>query len=112
MPSLYDAVAYHANTRYPGKLALITEADGSRTYAELADRSARLGYALHHELGIGTAERISIWMHQRPEWIETMLAAAAVGLSTVAANPQWTDPEYEYVLGHSRSRVIVCDEDR
>ncbi len=51
-------------------------------------------------------------MHQRPEWIECNLGAAAAGISTVGANPQWTDGEYSYVLEHSGSKVIVCDEER
>ena len=112
MPTLFDAVAHFADNGYPEKIAIITEADGSRTYGELADRSARLASALHEQLGLEAADRISIWMHQRPEWIECNLGAAAAGISTVGANPQWTDGEYSYVLEHSRSKVIVCDEER
>ena len=112
MPTLFDAVAHFADNGYAEKIAIITEADGSRTYGELADRSARLASALHEQLGLEAADRISIWMHQRPEWIECNLGAAAAGISTVGANPQWTDGEYSYVLEHSRSKVIVCDEER
>jgi acyl-CoA synthetase (AMP-forming)/AMP-acid ligase II len=112
VPTLFDAVAHYADDQYPEKLAILTETDGTRTYGELADRSARLGCAFHDRLGIEPGQRISIWMHQRPEWIETSLAAAASGISNVAANPQWTDAEYEYVLRHSGSRLIVCDEER
>jgi acyl-CoA synthetase (AMP-forming)/AMP-acid ligase II len=109
--TLYDAVAHYADTRFGEKLAIITELDGSRTYGELTDRSARLAHALTDRVGIAPGSRISIWMHQRPQWIETSLAAAAAGLSYVAANPQWTDAEYEYVLRHSGSRLIVCEEE-
>ena len=112
MPTLFDAVAHYADNAYTEKLAIITESDGSRTYGQLADRSARLAWALHEQLGLEAADRISIWMHQRPEWIECNLAGAAAGISTVGANPQWTDREYSYVLEHSRSKVIVCDEER
>jgi acyl-CoA synthetase (AMP-forming)/AMP-acid ligase II len=110
--TLFDAVAHYADSGYLHKLAIITESDGSRTYGELADRSARLAWALREQLGLEAADRISIWMHQRPEWIECNLGGAAAGISTVGANPQWTDAEYSFVLEHSRSRVIVCDEER
>jgi acyl-CoA synthetase (AMP-forming)/AMP-acid ligase II len=112
MPTLFDAVAHFADHAYPEKLAIISECDGSRTYGELADRSARLAWTLQEQLGLEAGDRLSIWMEQRPEWIECSLGGAAAGVSTVGANPQWTDGEYAYVLEHSRSKVIVCDEAR
>jgi acyl-coenzyme A synthetase/AMP-(fatty) acid ligase len=112
VPTLYEAVAHYAEAAYPEKLALLTESDGSRTYGELADRSARVAWAFYEQLGLEAGDRVSIWMHQRPEWIECTLGGEASGVSTVGANPQWSDGEYSYVLEHSRSKVIVCDEDR
>jgi acyl-coenzyme A synthetase/AMP-(fatty) acid ligase len=112
VPTLFDAVAHYANDGYPDKLAIISESDGHRTYGELADRSARLAWALHEQLGLEAGDRMSIWMEQRPEWIECSLSGAAAGISTVGANPQWTEGEYAYVLEHSRSKLIVCDAAR
>ena len=112
MPVLYDQVVLYARDNFPDKLAIVTEEDGSRTYGELADRAGRLAYALYDPLGLPVGGRVSVWMQQRPEWIETSLALSAAGLSAVAANPQWTDSEYAYVLTHSGSRAIVCDQDR
>jgi acyl-CoA synthetase (AMP-forming)/AMP-acid ligase II len=112
VPTLFDAVVHYADHAYPDKLAIISESDGSRTYGELADRSARLAWALREQLGLDAGDRMSIWMEQRPEWIESSLSGVAAGISTVGANPRWTDGEYAYVLEHSRSKVIVCDEER
>ena len=69
VPTLFDAVAQYADNAYPDKLAIISESDGPRTYGELADRSARLAWVLRERMGLDTGDRISIWMHQRPEWI-------------------------------------------
>ena len=108
MPSFYDVVREHADGM-PDKLALISEQDGSRSYEELASGAAALAHAFHHELKLPVGERGCLWMWNRPEWVETSMAFAAAGLSGVSANPQWADAELEFVLRHSRSRLIVCE---
>lgn len=110
MPSFFDVVASHAAAD-PDRLALITEQDGTRTYAELTARAAAVGAALHRTLGVEPGSRICIWAVNRPEWVESYLAAGAVQLATVAANPEWTDNEAAYVLEHSESAVVICDAD-
>lgn len=111
MPSLYDVVRHFAG-QWPDKLAVLSEADGSRTYGQLADRSARLGHTLARELGCGVGTRATLWLENRPEWIECNLAMQAFGLPGVAANPDWVDDEYEYVLRHSGARVLFTDVGR
>jgi acyl-CoA synthetase (AMP-forming)/AMP-acid ligase II len=108
MPSLYDLVREHADAA-PDVLAIISELDGVRTYAELADRSVRFGYALQHELGVSLGDRVAVWMWNRPEYVETTLACGAFGFPVVAANPEWADAEMAFVLAHSRARVVICE---
>ncbi|HKA05283.1 MAG TPA: class I adenylate-forming enzyme family protein [Acidimicrobiales bacterium] len=110
MPSFFDVVAGYTD-KDPDRLALLTEQDGTRTYGELTARAAALGAALHVTLGVEPGSRVCIWAVNRPEWVETYLAAGAVQLATVAANPEWTDTEAAYVLEHSESVVVVCDAD-
>ncbi|MFI0408005.1 class I adenylate-forming enzyme family protein [Actinomadura sp. 3N508] len=110
MTTLFDIIAGHAATG-PGRLALLTEQDGVRTYGELIGNATALGAALHVKLGIQPGERICVWARNRPEWVETYLAAGAAGLATVAANPEWTDAEAKYVCAHSDSVAVVCDAD-
>ena len=86
MPTLFDIVALYADDSFPDKLAIITEEDGSRTYRELADRAGRLAYALHDPLGLPVGDRVSVWMQQRPEWIET--ASPALGGRPVGGGRQ------------------------
>jgi acyl-CoA synthetase (AMP-forming)/AMP-acid ligase II len=108
MATIYEVVSAHAQVQ-PDKLALLTEEDGTRTFGELAERAGRLAWSLHSTVGTEPGARMSIWLPQTPEWIESALAASAAGVSLVAANPRWTDAEYTYILGHSRTRTILTD---
>lgn len=110
MTTLFDIIAGHAETD-PGRLALLTEQDGVRSYGDLVGNATALGAALHVKLGVPPGARICVWARNRPEWVETYLAAGAAGLATVAANPEWTDAEARYVCAHSDSVAVVCDGD-
>lgn len=110
LPSELDTYREFASAK-PDQLVLISELDGSRSYAELAGNAERLAHCLIHELGLPPGERICIWMWNRPEYVETQTACTAVGLPAVLANPQWADAEIEFVLRHSRARAIVCEPD-
>jgi len=111
LPSFYDVVRAHAEAT-PEKLALLSEQDGERSYGALAERSARLAHGLSAELGVGIGERVCLWMWNRPEWVESSVAAAAAGCPIVPVNPEWADAELAFVLGHSRARAIVCEPER
>ncbi len=90
--SFFDVLAAHADTM-PDALALITEQDGTRTYAELVDRSRALTVGLRTDLGIAPGKRICLWAANHPAWAESYVAASAGSFATVAANPDWTDDE-------------------
>lgn len=108
MSSFFDVIAAHAESM-PDALALITEEDGSRTYAELVERSAGLAAALASGLGLKPAERLCLWAVNQPAWAEAYMAASAGAFATVAANPEWTDDEMAFILEHSEVAVVICD---
>ncbi len=107
--SIFEVIRAQAE-RIPGKLALLTEMDGERTYSDLVARSSRFALALL-DSGLEPGSRVTVWMPNNPEYIETVLALDAAGLSRVTLDPQWTDREMTYVLAHSGTRLIVTDED-
>lgn len=96
----------HADAR--GKKVAFADARGGVTYAELAERTARLaGYLRGH--GLGRGERAVIYMDNAVEVAESYLAltrAAAVG---VCINPQAVEREAAYMVEHSGARVIITD---
>lgn len=108
MTSFFDVIASHADAT-PDALALLTEEDGTRSYAELVERSAALAAALGKGLGVRSAERLCVWAVNQPAWAETYLAASAGLFATVAANPEWTDEEMAFILEHSETAVVICD---
>jgi acyl-CoA synthetase (AMP-forming)/AMP-acid ligase II len=108
MPPLFDVVAAHADA-HPDSAAILTEQDGIRSYAELTLAAGVLAVSLRHELGLEPGERICLWAVNHPPWVESYLAATGAGLATVAANPEWTDEEIGFVLGHSGAAAVICD---
>ena len=65
MTSFFDVIAAHADAM-PDSIALISEEDGTRTYAELTDRSACLAAALAGSLGLQPTERLCLWAVNQP----------------------------------------------
>lgn len=108
MPTFFDVIAAHADAM-PEALALISEQDGTRTYSELVQRSARLATGLSEGLGVKPTERLCLWCVNHPAWAETYMAASAGVFATVAANPEWTDDEIAFILEHSETSVVICD---
>jgi crotonobetaine/carnitine-CoA ligase len=109
LTGIFEAVRTQAE-RAPDKLALITEVDGDRSYIDLVNRSGRLAVSLL-DGGLEFGTRVTVWMVNRPEYVEAVLALDAAGLSRVTLDPQWTDREMEYVLVHSGTQLIVTDDD-
>ena len=110
MPTVYEIVREHAE-RTPDKTALISEEDGSRSYAELVQHGRQLGHALSRELSLEPGARACISLWNRHETVESSMGCGAAGLPMVSANPQWSDRELAFVMEHSGCRVLVCEAD-
>jgi acyl-CoA synthetase (AMP-forming)/AMP-acid ligase II len=63
--------------------------DRKRSWAEVADRVARLGGALK-ELGVGRGDRVAILMLNQDRYLELYLAIAWAGAVVVPLNIRWT----------------------
>jgi crotonobetaine/carnitine-CoA ligase len=110
MSTMFEALAQWAEAQ-PEALALITEADGTRTYAELVHNAAAIGAALHGDLGVAPGETVTLLAANRPQWVETYLGVGAAGLRCVSGNPEWTDSEVSFILEHSESSAVICDSE-
>ena len=51
MATIYGTVRAYSEVS-PDKLALLTEEDGTRSYADLGERSGRLAWSLHRTVGL------------------------------------------------------------
>jgi fatty-acyl-CoA synthase len=101
-----DHVARHAHAT-PDRVAIRFEGQ-SLTWAGLDDRIRRVAAGLHAQ-GIRKGDRVAILMLNRPEFVESTLAANAIGAIAVPVNFRLAPEEAAYVLGHSDARVLVTD---
>src|SRR3546814_7568526 len=90
MPTQFQIVRDVASQQ-GDRVALISDEDGSRTYAQLLDGSARVAYGLLTELGLEVGGRLALWGVNRPAWVEVFLGCSAVGITCFLINPDWTD---------------------
>ena len=92
--------------------ALVYPQRGLRwTYADLDARSLALARGLL-AIGIEPGDHVCVWADNRPDWVPFQFAIARVGGVLVTANTALTAPEITYLLGQSRTRMVVCSPGR
>jgi fatty-acyl-CoA synthase len=80
------------------------------TYAELAERTARLAGALRR-LGVGHGDRVAYLGVNAVEVFETLFAAWLLGAIAVPLNYRLSGPEIRYMLADSGASVLVHSAD-
>ena len=86
--------------------------DGSRrewTFAEVADRSARLAGTLARA-GVGRGDVVMTLIGNRPEWVLTMVACFRIGAVALPCNEQLRAKDLRLRLEAARPKLIVVDE--
>ncbi|MFM9033578.1 MAG: fatty-acid--CoA ligase FadD5 [Mycobacterium sp.] len=79
------------------------------TWAELNRRVDALAAGLHRR-GVGSGDRVVILMLNRPEFVETCLAATRLGAIAVPVNFRLTPPELAYLVGDCGAAVMVTEQ--
>src|SRR5919106_3615172 len=79
------------------------------SYAELGRivREVALGLI---DLGIQPGDRVSILSHTRPEWTFADFGILATGAAQVSIYQTNSPEECQYVLEHSESRAVFCED--
>jgi long-chain acyl-CoA synthetase len=80
----------------------------SISWKECEDRVREIASALI-ELGITPRQRVAILSSTRPEWLESDIAALAVGCVTVPIYPSNLAEECGYILHDSGARTVFCE---
>ena len=101
-----NQVARHA-LMIPERTALRFQGE-SITWAQLDERVNKLADALSRR-GVGFGDRVIILMLNRPEYLETVLAANALGAIAVPVNFRLTPPEVAFLIADSGSKAIVVE---
>ena len=79
------------------------------TWAQIHERVAVIAAALR-ERGVRGGDRVAIMMTNRPEFLETMFAANALGASVVPVNFRLAPDEIAFILTDSGASLLVVDE--
>ncbi|MEZ5141924.1 MAG: AMP-binding protein [Acidimicrobiales bacterium] len=80
-----------------------------RSWAELVDRSTRVGRWLRHVVGLGPGDHAAMVMGNRAEFLELAYGALLSGTWLTPANWHLTAEELAYVIADCGARVVVAD---
>lgn len=104
-----DLVDRHLATERAGHPAVI-DADGTYTYAELAERVRRAGNALL-SLGVRMESRVAICLLDSVDFPAVFLGAMRIGAVPVPLNTLLTAADYDYMLRDSRAHTLVVSRE-
>jgi fatty-acyl-CoA synthase len=100
--------------RYAEREALcIHDRDGTVvrwTYADLLARASTIARSLL-AIGAGKGTRVGLLMGNRPDWVASAYGVGLMGGVLVPVNTYLTTDELAYVLGHSDTAVLLCQEE-
>ena len=79
------------------------------TYAEYADRAARVAAALA-ELGVGRGTRVAMLLGNRPEFHVADIAVLLVGGTPISIYNSSSADQIRFLLHHSRAQVVIVED--
>ena len=80
----------------------------SLTWAQTKQRVHEIAAGLL-TLDVGQEERVAIAAPTRIEWVLIDLAISAIGAATTTIYPNTAPDDFQYIIGHSASKVLVAD---
>jgi len=99
----------HAEAR--GNKVAYRDAHGGVTYAQLDERTGRLGGHLV-DLGLARGDTVAILLPNSVQWVEACYAIARAGAVSVPISYDATEPEIAYRLSDANCRAIVTAAER
>jgi long-chain acyl-CoA synthetase len=106
MRALWDTMRARGDDVY-----LVYE-DERWTYAQVMARVDALAALLVERYDVQKGDRVAIAMRNHPEWVFAFAATTSIGAVAVSVNAWWTEPEIEYGLTDSGSKVLLADGER
>ena len=91
------------------KVALLAGIE-TRTYAEIAERTARLAAALRRA-GVRAEERVLIVLPDRFEFAEAFFGVLRAGAVFAMVNPLLKRDDFAYYLSYTKARVVIAHAD-
>ena len=91
----------------PEVIAVYSE-HGTRSFRTLHDNANRLANALRAR-GLKTGDAIALMCRNRPEFLETFLAAMRAGLRLTPLNTHLSACEVDYILHDCKAKMFLCE---
>jgi fatty-acyl-CoA synthase len=109
-PLTLQLVLRRAAAIYPRKHVATKTAEGvdRTTYADLAERVARLASALH-ELGIRPGDRVATMAWNSQRHLELYLAVPCMGAVLHTLNPRLHPSQIAWIVNHAEDKVVFVD---
>jgi fatty-acyl-CoA synthase len=101
-------VLEHHASRTPDK-ALAVFGEQSLSYAQMQDQAAAVAGGLHAR-GVGPGDVVALLSYNNLEFLTTLFAANYLGATVMPLNWRLAAAELRFILEHSQSRALVCDE--
>jgi len=101
--TLRRAKRFHANS------PAVIDGDRTLTYAQFAERVARLANALR-ELGIQRGDRVAVLMLNSSRYLELYHALPLAGAMVAPVNIRWNQADIVFSLSDSGARLLVLDD--
>ena len=92
--------------RIYGERVAVASPDGTLTYGELGIRANKLANGLTN-LGIGRGDRIAVLAETRPEYIETYMATALLGVTVLALNIRMHPEELRHCVEQAKPKLLL-----
>ncbi len=109
IPEAFNLAAYLVDRHLAegrGSRVAILCGDEAVTYAQVAERSNRLGSALR-ALGVQREQRVALLLLDSPAFVYSFIGAIKIGAVPVPFNTLLRPPDYAYMLNDSRAAVAV-----
>ena len=104
------AGAYAAGAELrPGEPAVIDDL-GALTFAEMHERTNRLGSALADE-GIGAGDSVALMCRNHRGFVETVVALSKLGANTLLLNTGFAGPQLADVVKREKPRAVIYDQE-
>ncbi|NKB69766.1 MAG: long-chain-fatty-acid--CoA ligase [Candidatus Latescibacteria bacterium] len=90
---------------FPDNIALVY-GDRQWSYAQFNRRANRLARALYN-LGLAPGDKVAVLMHNRPEMLESMVAAFKAGCTAIPLNFRLHPKELAYIIDHAQAKAVI-----
>ena len=109
-PATISQILQESAERFSEKDAIVTE-DHTLTYKELEELSTILAANLQQQYGVEKGDRVAAIVGNRHEFPLLVFACAKIGAVMVPINVKLAVEEIQYILGHSKPKVIVSEQE-